>query len=52
LKKTAPTKLTLRRETLAALIEISSHGALSGTLTYEGSCGPTTCPCPHGGSEL
>jgi len=48
MKKQSATKLTVSRETLVHLtqsdLQKKMHG---GTLTYEGSCGPTTCPCPH-----
>ncbi len=49
-KSTTP-KLHLHRETLAE-IAVVVHGAASGTLTLEGSCGPTTCPCPRGGTTF
>jgi len=50
MKKQNPTKLTLSRETLVHLThpELQKLAGAS-TLTYEGSCGPTTCPCPHTG---
>jgi hypothetical protein len=50
MKKQSPRKLSLSRETLVHLTRPDLQKlAGGGTLTYEGSCGPTTCPCPHTG---
>ena len=48
MKRNTSRRLALRRETLAELsTSPPGHAAVAGgTLTYEGSCGPTTCPCP------
>jgi hypothetical protein len=51
MKKQSPSKLTLSRETLVHLTHSDLQKKMGGlgTLTYEGSCGPTTCPCPPTG---
>lgn len=50
MKKTTTRSLKLHRETLRRLDPAElGDAAGQGTLTYEGSCGPTTCPCPSGG---
>ncbi|HZF10485.1 MAG TPA: hypothetical protein VFE33_16980 [Thermoanaerobaculia bacterium] len=49
MQKRRPKKLSLSRETLILLTPDDlgrAAGALSGTLTYEGSCENSYCPCP------
>ena len=54
MKRNTFRRLALRRETLAELsTKPPAFAAVAaGTLTYEGSCGPTTCPCPTGEGTL
>ena len=45
-------KLTLSRETVRLLGDPELGRVAGGTtLTYEGSCGPTLCPCPSAQSD-
>lgn len=47
MKKRHPKKLTLHRETVCQLASNDLQKAAGGkTLTFEGSCDNSLCPCP------
>jgi hypothetical protein len=48
MQKRRPKKLILNRETLILLTpdDLGRAGGALGTLTYEGSCENSFCPCP------
>jgi hypothetical protein len=50
MKKQSPKKLALSRETVSLMNDraLVEAGGQLGTLTYEGSCGASTCPCHTG----
>lgn len=52
MKKQGSRKLTLHRETLSTLSQGDLRKAAGGTLTYEGSCENSFCPCPTQTQEL
>lgn len=45
MKKRSSGKLALHRETVVRLTEAGLKAAAGGTLTYEGSCDNSLCPC-------
>lgn len=45
-------KLTLHRETVSILSQGDLWKAVGGTLTYEGSCENSYCPCPTKPQEI
>ena len=52
MKKHGSRKLTLHRETVSILSQGDLRKAAGGTLTFEGSCENSYCPCPTQTQEL